>query len=133
MRSRAAATGAGRGAIALLAALSLWLQIVVPVVGGTARLLAADLHSVSMHGAHGQQGGQSQPKPSGDHQGHLGLCCIIGGGKLGTGFAPPPTAALPVRLAAADAIAIAVPKEAMPRKRARLVLPVGARAPPGFA
>jgi hypothetical protein len=133
MTSRAAAAGAGQGAIALLAALSLWLQIVVPVVGGTARLLAADRHSPSMHAAHGQQGGTSQPPPSGDHQGHLGLCCIIGGGKLGTGFAPPPPAALPARLAAVDAVVIAFPKEAMPRKRARPVLPVGARAPPRFA
>jgi hypothetical protein len=131
MRSRV--NGTGRGAIALLAALSLWLQIVVPMVGGTARLLAADRHSPSMHAAHGQQGGKPQPTPSGDHQGHLGLCCIIGGGKLGTGFAPPPTAVQPARLTAVDRILIAFPTEAAPRKRARPVLPVGARAPPGFA
>ena len=132
MRSHAAA-GTRRGAIALIAALSLWLQLVVPVVGGTVRLFDTGVHRAAMSGVHGQHGGTSQPKPSGDHQGHLGLCCIIGGGKLGTGFAPPPVAALPLWFAAAGTVAIVFPKEAAPRKRARPVLPVGARAPPGFA
>jgi hypothetical protein len=130
---RSHADGSGRGAIALVAALSLWLQLVVPVVGGTVRLFDTGVHQATMHGVHGQHGGKSQPTPPGEHHGHLGLCCIIGGGKLGTGFAPPPMAALPARLAAVDTVAIVFPKEAMPRKRPRPVLPVGARAPPRFA
>ena len=95
-----------RGALALIAALSLWLQIFVPVVGGTARLLALEYHRALGQEAHQHHGEEPSPGTPGDGHGHLGLCCIIGGGKLGTGFAPPPTGSHLAQVFTAPAIAV---------------------------
>jgi hypothetical protein len=124
-----------RNAIALLAVLALCLQLVVPAIGSTASLILAAGHHGGHHATPGHAG-HGAPKPTApgpEHGSHLGLCCIIGGGKLGTGFAPPPTAqTIPPAPVRAATIVLTL-DGADPAVATRPVLPVGARAPPRFA
>jgi hypothetical protein len=124
----------GREAVALLAVLSLWLQVLVPVVGGTAQLVLAESHADAHHGAtHENHAHHDEPSPAAPATGHdhRGLCCIVGGGKLG--FAPPPCADHFVKEFAAFAVAVAYRAPVTPRAEDRALLPVGARAPPRLA
>ena len=136
MRPRPASRRSGRGAIALLAALALCLQILVPAIGTTAHWVRAAGHHGGQHASlhHAGQGASkpASPEPEG-HHGAWGLCCIIGGGKLGTAFAPPPSAQVipPARIRVA-AVVQRLDRTASAFGRAS-VLPVGARAPPQFA
>jgi hypothetical protein len=120
-----------RGALALLAVLSLWLQIVVPVVGGTARLLALEDPHGSVHDAHLHRE-KPEPGRSGDGHGHLGLCCILNG-KLGTGFGPPSSDGHLLPPLASPAATVSYRPAFAADLQDRLVLPLGARAPPRFA
>jgi hypothetical protein len=134
MNGITASRSGGRSGIALLAALSLWLQIVLPAIGTTALVLLRNDHHGTHHAvAHGS--GHDDPSPGSPTQGHehLRLCCIIGGGKLGTGFAPPPSAyAAPMAPVRPVAIVSHSDRPAL-RRAGGPVLPVGARAPPRFA
>jgi hypothetical protein len=132
MRRPSTTAGRRRGAFALLAVLSLWLQLVVPVVGGTARLVAPDHPHASVHGDHRPHGDKPDPGRPGDGHGHLGLCCILNG-KLGTGFGPPPPDSHPVRPFTPSAAAFASEPAFAADLQDRSVLPLGARAPPRFA
>src|SRR3954447_14625712 len=61
-----------RNTLALLAVLSLSLQLLVPVVGGTVRLLLAGHDHTASHGHHdhGSHGGGSEPGLPSDEHGH---------------------------------------------------------------
>jgi hypothetical protein len=131
-RSNVSVVERRRGALALIAALSLWFQIFVPVVGGTARLLVLEHHHASGQDTHQHHREESSPGIPNEGHGHLGLCCIVSGGKLGTGFAPPPTASHVAQVFPAPAVAIVYQCHAAPVAEGRSVLPVGARAPPRF-
>jgi hypothetical protein len=120
------------GALALLAVLSLWLQIAVPVVGGTARLLVRDHQHGSVHAAHRQHGEEPGPGRSRDGHGHLGLCCILNG-KLGTGFGPPSSDSHLVPPFTPSAATVSYEPAFAADLQDRRVLPLGARAPPRFA
>ena len=112
-----------RSAIALLSALALWLQVIVP-----ARLVLAVGHHNGNHvrfDHNGRQKDHRSDSPSGEH-GHLGLCCIIGGGKL----APPPTVAeIPKRRFGIGRVNHWQDRADLQVARQSL-LPVAARAPP---
>jgi hypothetical protein len=120
-----------RGAFALLAVLGLWLQIVVPGLLGTVRLLAHEQPHHAAHASHHHHEGESAPGLPGEGH-HLGLCCILTG-KFGTGFAPPASAGsfIPAHVPSAAPVTYRPNVEA--HRRDRPVLPLGARAPPRFA
>jgi hypothetical protein len=125
----------GGGAVAaLVAALALCFQILVPAVGGTARVLAGGRDAGLAAAAHHRHAHEGAPpgRPAQGHD-HLGLCCIIAGGKLGTGFAPPPSAGLAPALRAVRSGAVAYRPVTLRTVQGRTLLPVGARAPPRFA
>jgi hypothetical protein len=132
MRRPSTTAGRRRGAFALLAVLSLWLQLVVPVVGGTARLVAPDRPHASVPGAHRPHGDKPEPGRPGDGHGHLGLCCILNG-KLGTGFGPPSSDGHLLPPLAPPAATVSYRPAFAADLQDRLVLPLGARAPPRFA
>jgi hypothetical protein len=141
MRPRLAQGRSGRSAVALLAALALWLQILVPAIGTTTHLVLSLDHHAGHHAeidhAHHGAAEATPAAPAQEHGGHhgshWGLCCIIGGGKLGTGFAPPPSIhALPTGHSHVAAIDHGPVQHVLPSAR-RSILPVGARAPPRFA
>jgi hypothetical protein len=113
----------------------LCLQLLVPAIGTTASLILAAGHHGSHHASPGHAEHES-PKPMAptpEHGSHLGLCCIIGGGKLGTGFAPPPMAQV-ILAPWRPAVVVAQRPDSLAQPTAKAsILPVGARAPPRFA
>jgi hypothetical protein len=136
MRLVSAAGGGGQSAIALLAALALCLQFVVPAVGTTARLVLAEDHRGSHYHCadHQQHPGSSQPSDPEQQNNHHGLCCcMISCRKVGTGSALPPSAqgVLPVQRRVATIVRH--PDRNAPLTARRSIFPVGARAPPRFA
>jgi hypothetical protein len=136
MRLPSAAGGGRQSAIALLAALALWLQFVAPAVGTTARLVFAGHHHGSHYHCsdHQQHSGSSQPIGPKQQNNHYSLCCcIVSCGKFGTGFAPSPSGqgVKPVRRRVATIVRH--PDHNAPLTARRSILPVGARAPPRFA
>jgi hypothetical protein len=123
--------GRRRGALALLAVLSLWLQIFIPVVGGSARLLILTDRHVSSHGTYEHHGEDHSPGLPAEEHDHLGLCCILGG-KSGTGFAPPPSDGHLIPTFPIGAGTVVYHTNAAAEVQDRRVLPLGARAPPQF-
>ncbi|WP_046867208.1 hypothetical protein [Microvirga massiliensis] len=134
MNGITASRSGGRSGIALLAALSLWLQIVLPAIGTTALvLLRGDHHGPHHAVAHGSGHDDPSPGPPAQGHDHLRLCCIIGGGKLGTGFAPPPVALATLTTPVRPVAIVSHPERPAVGRVGGPVLPVGARAPPRFA